>query len=188
MPSTDQSIRTQHALRGMRLTPSDRQDRLTHMSLMRVNGATLQDIGDEFGLTRERTRQILSRAGVERASSVGAVDPIKLLAEVRKPGVRSIAAAARSLGISQRVGWQALRELGLCEAARRLFTWRHHRRTIDNFRTLAARLGRTPTVADLREARIPGLHQANVQARFGGMQNLARRAGLVPNRSGRRPW
>lgn len=36
------------------------------MAALYAEGKTLQNIGDQFGITRERVRQILARLGVQR--------------------------------------------------------------------------------------------------------------------------
>lgn len=67
------------------------------------SGETLQQIGDEYGISRERVRQILAKHGVKRSQGGQARALADRLAEgvrLYKQGI-SLRAAAKSVGTSQ---------------------------------------------------------------------------------------
>lgn len=157
------------------------RERESHMIVMRESGATLEEIGRAFGVTRERVRQLLERNGYSGSAPSRQVDPLKLLAAIRSADVCSVREAAQRCGSNVSSGMMVIRRLGLAKAVQRLFQWRRDWRYISAYRDLAAQLGHTPGVAECHEA---GLWQSHIQRRFGGMQKLAVRAGLQPNHEG----
>lgn len=58
--------RCERCARKRRTTPRQ-SDRAQHFADMFKSGLTLQEIGDQYGLSRERVRQILASVGVTRA-------------------------------------------------------------------------------------------------------------------------
>lgn len=158
-------------------------DRDAQMVVMREGGAKLEDIGVAFGVSRERVRQIMERNGLSELRWYASADPLRVLAAVRNPASMDSTDVARAVGASNQETNKVLGALGINVAAQRLFRWRRARAFVVKFQALAVRLGRTPTVIDISAA---GMHQSGIQLRFGGMQALARRAGLAPTPTGRR--
>jgi len=163
------------------------------MATMLHGGATLQEIGDVAGLTRERVRQRLERIGVTAASRT---DVTKLIDVIRHLPVASIWSAGQRIGVDGHAAKRAILELGLFDAVERLFRLRRRaldRRKVERnlaaLRQYAAMLGRTPTTKDLnRRDRPATLSSApTLQAQFGSLTNAMAAAGLEPNRASRRP-
>jgi hypothetical protein len=64
--------------------PSGLPERIARMAQMYRAGARLQDIGDEFGISRERARQLLRKHGVETNEGGVALDHAKARAAKAK--------------------------------------------------------------------------------------------------------
>lgn len=77
--------------------PSKADPRLPEMVAMRENGATLEEIGAHFKITRERARQIFARAGID--ISVRPLTPAERAAVDRYVSGESLGLCAASLGI-----------------------------------------------------------------------------------------
>lgn len=58
------ATRERHRARGQERAARAREERARKMAAMYSSGATLEDVGRAFGVTRERARQILAAAGV----------------------------------------------------------------------------------------------------------------------------
>jgi hypothetical protein len=101
---------------------------------------------------------------------------IKAEAQARDAAVAALVVEGRTL---EEVGAM----LGVSreyDAARRLFQWRRDRILLAKFAAFAATIGHTPSKGELDHT--PGVPcQNQLQQRFGGLQNTARRAGLKPN-------
>jgi acyl-CoA hydrolase len=162
------------------------------MAGMLHGGATLEEIGQAAGLTRERVRQRLKRIGVTAASRL---DVMKLVTAIRQKPIISLYQAGESVGAEALAVERALYELGLIDSVVRLFRLRKHARrseqtaqTVEAIRRYAAQLGRTPSRADiLRKDRPPGVPSlTSLQKQFGSLSAAMLAAKLVPNVRGRR--
>jgi hypothetical protein len=191
------------ALGVRRQTPSPAQkqelrERAEAIAAFAAGGATLEEIGRHFGISRERARQIRDRIAPDYSMTRGwrRVPVIEFLKAIRAPGIASYAAAAEAIGlkaVSPKL-MSALDELGLRGAADRLFRMRARRqpsfwwsedRVIGALRALATRLGRTPGVKDLTGRRDHGVPSPGTVIRFfGSLKRAQLAAGLTPTRQG----
>ena len=161
------------------------------MAGMLHGGATLEEIGQASGLTRERVRQRLKRIGVTAASRL---DVMKLVTAIRQKPIISLHQAGESVGANAVAVERALFELGLVDSVVRLFRLRKRARrseqtaqTVEAIRRYATQLGRTPRKADiLRKDRPPGIPSlTSLQKQFGSLSAAMLAAKLVPNARGR---
>lgn len=146
-------------------------------------GATLQEIGDAVGLTRERVRQRISRVRrpSELRSRSSKIDPLKLLQVYDES--KTVGQIAREVGAKYYTTYWMLRRMHL--------PTRKHKGPmysdddlLKRLRNLATSLGRTPTVADLTTA--AGISsQSTYHTRFGSYSYACRLAGLTPRNPGR---
>ena len=150
-----------------------------------LGGASMQAVGDLFGLTRERVRQILKRQGVSAVTRghVQKVDPIRVIGAIRSPGIEDFVDAGKLIGVTGGGVRRIAISLGVHRAALRLFRLRKRARYARQLRALADRLNRTPGKI---ECDLYGPSQSTLQRYFGGMRAAQRAAGLVPNGVGRR--
>jgi hypothetical protein len=157
------------------------------VAMLTLNGQTMDETGAQFGISRERVRQLLVRQGVtERRGHRADIDPLAIMRELRKPETTSYTAIAATLGLYSSQVTHTLHALGVGAAAKRLFRWRRDRAILARFVALAHRLGHTPTAMDLMAHAGDVATQMYFQKRFGGLMNAARRAGLTPNQTGHR--
>jgi DNA-binding CsgD family transcriptional regulator len=102
--------------RNAKLTPT----RARIMAALYDGGSTLQEIGDEYGITRERVRQII-RSVQPEVSAFSRVSPTDVMRAIRRPGIVSKEQAARVAGVTVKAFAAVTNALGVCEAAHRLF-------------------------------------------------------------------
>mgnify|MGYP001559917629 CR=1 FL=1 len=126
------------------------------VALAASGSLTLDEIAAPYGITRERVRQLLTRAGVT-PSHLHTVDVVTVMRALRAPTTLSLTRVARLASGSPANVRIALGELGLLGVALRLFRLRKYhqrlgeqRRWVEQYRALAAMLGRRPQVGDLR--------------------------------------
>lgn len=143
------------------------------------------------GVSCERVRQLLKKAGDTSDYRLGAVDPIRLLRVIRSnSNVTRTNHLAKTFGKSFAEIWTCLQELGLNKVVERLFRLRRFRKRksfeekmLSHLRELSSKLGKTAGAQDVNRAGKFSLQ--TYQTHFGGMRNAQRLAGLIPNRSGR---
>lgn len=120
--------------------------RALELAALHHGGATLQEIGDAIGISRERVRQLIARVAPPKDSIGWRHEDMSALSSM----------ARRALGIT--------REARLEHAAHVIDGW------INDIRLLAKRLGRTPTLTDLarlRGYRSPAAVQSNMRSALG---------------------
>jgi hypothetical protein len=154
---------------------------------MRDGGATLEEIGDEFGISRERVRQLLERMNVDEQDS--RMDPIALIRRVREDEALD---SWRKWAMACGCGVPALINMVVAlsmkdEVAALLNTRRANRasrrsaeqkqRLVTEVQALAGELGRSPRVREYRERYG---HHAGFQRFFGNWNTLLLWAGLDP--------
>lgn len=166
-----------------RVSPGARTD-VPEMIALREAGWTLEAIGVLKGLTRERVRQHLAKAGVARRrerSPRASLDVTRIVAALRAPGVERYAEAARRTGVHPIDVSRVVAALGLAQALQRLYRLRRRARYVRAMRLLAESLGRTPRICDLNH---PGSttpsHTAYIH-HFGSVRAAQAAAGLEPN-------
>lgn len=109
------------------------------MIVARFGGASLEEVGQEFGVSRERVRQICERAGVEK----GMLSDRPLF---------SSPAVARPQDLFRRQDEEAAVRRAR-KARSKDFHRAERRKWADALRALAAALGRTPTLTELAATR-----------------------------------
>lgn len=154
--------------------------RVEAMAALAEGGTTLQEIGEYYGITGERVRQLLARRGVPIPRRYGP-DVVAIMRHVRAPGMVSLRQVARVLGITNYAVSRAVNALGKGRAVQRLYRWRRHsarrQHWIAWYRALAERLGRLPAHADAVQS---GLHPPTLYCYFpGGIKELRREAGFL---------
>ena len=181
------------------------------MVMLRGGGLTLEEIAQQYGLSRERVRQILGRSGAPDRAQV---------AEARSRSIRNavqarakeltarwargeeMAELAREAGVSRRVVAEVILATAtaadrvnhaVAKSARRDSTVYTDAQLLEGLKQAAGELGRAPTVADYDQwaSRTGGVARAaTVRRRFDGWVNALHAAGLsehgTPPRSDRR--
>lgn len=179
--------------------PRVRSTRARTMIDMRVEGGTLQEIGDRFGVTRERVRQILRAEGVDSADIMAARTE-RVAATIASHHDQVMELYREGLDITEiagRIGVTAgeLRVAVRADAtpADRAARRARRRRCPDvtysdedllrGIRRAAQELGDVPTSAGyLKLARRLGLPSLpTVTNRLGGWSEAVRAAGMTPN-------
>lgn len=146
-------------------------------------GCTLQEVGDAWGVSRERVRQLTGGAVPREA-----VDPVRLLRAARK--ARGITEAATEARCTIDNAKRCLSELGAWPALTRLWSWRQRAnvwtrdKLVARMRELGAELGRAPTAAELNRA---GPTISVWQRVFGSLSAANEAAGFEPRPQGQRP-
>lgn len=150
-------------------------------------GSTLEEIGNAFGLTRERVRQILTRYG-SPSRLVSPVDPIRSLYVCRR--AMGITQAAGALGVEVAHLRVLLSELGVLPALERLWQWRRARRDrttsnaelLERLSALVQALGRAPTLREIKEQL--GIDPPTFYRRFGSFRAACALVGVAPRSRG----
>lgn len=126
---------------------------------LHLDGATLSEIAGEVGLSRERVRVIIRRAGItpERSARIRAERLARERAE-RERAERDAEPEGPPASLQRYTDDDLLEHL----------------------REVAGRLGHTPRQMDLE--RVPGPHWQTYYNRFGTLEAAAKLAGLTPNK------
>ncbi len=138
-----------------------------------LEGKTLEQVGQEYGITRERVRQILIQQGVS---------------EVQKAAVRYLRRfrdwTCRGCGKHEKRDPRNYKRLHCSKLCARKSQGPTHSEDdlIADLRRLAAELGRTPGQRDIN-ASGKYWHMSYVY-RFGSIRNAQERAGLTPRQVG----
>lgn len=163
------------------------------MATMLHGGATLEEIGELAGITRERVRQRLKRIGVKPARRL---DVMRLVDVLRERPVESMAQVGEAIRTETDKVERALYELGLIDAAVRLFRLRRRARIAANresmltsLRDYGKALGRTLRTQDIvsseRPKNVPSM--TALQRAFGSLSKAFVAAGFTPSTRGRPP-
>ena len=164
-----------------------RRSRADAMAALYAEGRTLEEIGALFGVSRERVRQVLTKhghaaRGAPRAARRQRLEDA-LIGEIRRTRVERIADAHRALGWPEQRARAVVARSPHRHALPRLFRLRRRARYLQQLRTLAAQLGRTPRAFDLNG--MGGRPWFGVYIRaFGTMRHAQRLAGLEANKVG----
>jgi AraC-like DNA-binding protein len=159
---------------------------------MRTGGATLQEIADEFSISRERVRQLLTRMGETQPLSVDPVRAFNVLAEDTTITNFTVWAARLSGGSAPLVT-RLCAEMGRTAEVEALFVSRRADRKratlvrgrverVAKAKALGALLGRSPRVREYRKHY--GVHPC-FQRYFGTWAACLIEAGLDPVPRGR---
>lgn len=132
------------------------------------NPDTLQDIADDYGISRERVRQIAAREGVDMEAAAAAARPSHAERVCAREGCETVIRGRPSVVSRQRY---CSRE---CAHEAR---WPSDREVLAGYERLAVRLGHVPTVGDVT-ADPDVASQGTFQSRFGGMNAVRRLCGL----------
>lgn len=159
-------------------------------------GATLEEVGHAFGITRERVRQVYTkttgRSVKERSVSLGSTRVLQVLSHVRWTGSEvdswrdafSAVYSSTSNGTTIR---SAIRELGLEPAILRLFRARKSRKlrrqVVAALREVARTTGRNPKLGDFF-ATGAGAGVGTIYKAFGSFPRALAAAGFPPNPRG----
>lgn len=168
-----------------RPTPANARDDNGMIRLLYEAGATMEEVGraQTPPISRERVRQILEKEGVETRASggKGLEDPVAFMAQLRRPENASWRHLARRMGSSSLTLQALARNLGLLEAATRLFRnrARHARR-----RGFSAAKRKDLPVDKMRAMREAGMSWPVIAA-FAGCSLITARARVNPD--GARP-
>lgn len=159
-----------------RVYPGAKTERNARIVALHVEeGLTFREIGDQEGLTPERVRQIVRRAGV----------PEWVTASVRSAATRK--PRPKCVDCGERVRELKSRRCHRCNVKSTKVT---DAELLAHLRSLAKRLGVTPGSRDLVAASPPG-HVVYFQ-RFGSLRRAQELAGLRPNpvggKSARMPY
>lgn len=166
------------------------ESRREAMKTLHRDGATLEEIGAVYGVTRERARQVI--AGATRRGT--GLDPIKTINVCRK--AQSLSAAVRDLGSGD--GKHAaikafLVQTGYWPAMKRLWQWRRNRayqhftdeQLLAKLVGLAEKLGHTPGMKECNAEPDMPTHTTYVR-RWGNWAPACVAAGLRPMVAGPR--
>lgn len=183
------------------LAPGSRQ-RMREMAALRVEGFSLDEIAERYGVSRERVRQILRTHGGpdpqdvadarrRRAGRQAETHVDELLALWRCGKAPGIAAAALGLraaacrGIIERFATdvdRAARQASLADARGSGAQTYSDQEILTALMSVATRVGRVPSAREYAalagEQRLPSL--ATVLNRMGGWGNAIRAAGMLP--------
>lgn len=154
-------------------------NREAELIMLYRSGATLQEIGDAIGVSRERVRQIMARAGEEtRRNSISYVDPLKVLQAVE--GSKSLKEIAKKAGCGLHGAGKVLRSMGvpIPKISRRKYS---DKQLTDHMKKVARMLGRTPNMHDLNTC---GITHTTYVNRYGSVRRAQEAAGLRPNAVG----
>jgi hypothetical protein len=190
----------------MKTSNNASDERTLAMAVRYAAGETLDAIGRDYGLTRERVRQILQKSGLVDAAGARAARQARRLEADETLREQLLAWAAANPGRSRDV---AAAELGIdvseigrllgAEARLRFIEERHHEPQVSDeevlagLRRAAAALG-DPLVADRYDTYVPVhglLSSVRIIQRWGTWNAACRAAGLGVNsgrRSYRRRW
>lgn len=101
------------------------ENRIALMRSQYATGATLEEIGETFGVTRERIRQLIGdRASDDYGRKKMGVDVTLLMRLVRDRKTSSVDAICATMGHGTESVRDAIKALGVEPAVRRLFHWR----------------------------------------------------------------
>lgn len=164
------------------------RSRAEAMRTLYRDGATLEEIGAVYGVTRERARQVIA-GSVKRGTGL---DPIKTINVCRK--AQSLSAAVKELGGGTHATIRAfLVQTGYWSAMKRLWQWRRHQaykhftdeQLLAKLVGLAERLGHTPGMLECNADPDMPSHTTYVR-RWGNWAPACVAAGLRPMAAGPR--
>lgn len=169
------------------LQRADAAQRDGEIALLYTGGATLEEIGNAIGVSRERVRQRLVRAGITERHHrhPNHADPLLICreAEVATSGRDLARRTGRTYDTCRKVlnalgKWEAFSER--CWVAR---TTETRRRLLSRLRQVGQELGRTPSQHDL-QAR--GIAHTGYYIQFGSLARAQALAGFRPRAVGHR--
>ena len=159
---------------------TERQARDAELVALYMGGATMEEIGQAVGLTRERVRQRIRRAGYVGTHRRGP-DPSAVCRAAET--ALSLGEVARISGCCADAARRVLVTLGKWAAFKERCTLHRRMRTraalLIKLRHLAARLGRTPRIRDINRTR--GMSHPLYFRYFGSLRAAQIAAGLEPN-------
>lgn len=142
-------------------------------------GLTLEEVGKQFGVTRERVRQIVARLGL-RSRTWSRHDPVAITRATEQ--ARFLEEAAELANTTPHGVRRVLKALGKWDEARDRWGVERHNYTedelLDFLRAEATALGKTPGQVYLRNCRPSATTYAS---HFGTLTEALRRAGLPLN-------
>ncbi len=159
-------------------------------------GATMTEIAEIVGLSRERVRQILRKEGFDSRAGMRGIpssnNPLVVVAALRHRDCYSLRWLSLLSRYPEDVAQRMLQELGIWPAAERLWRMRSRRladqaqqRMLDAIRAYAAKAGHPPGINDAIAGKLPFSHTTIVR-RFGSWNKAITAAGLTPaSRGGR---
>jgi hypothetical protein len=178
----------------------DKADRNRLMTALVDEGRTLTEVGEAFGVSRERVRQIYNRAKghAPHRKNHGRVTALPSLRAIREnPAIASWAALGRYLDtgkgeIKQR-DWSSLQialdELGMLRVVERLFRLRTRRirrqQVIDALHRVAEMTGQNPRMGDFFVGGV-GTNVLTIYQVFGSFPKALEAAGFPQNSKGNR--
>lgn len=156
------------------------------MAALYQDGATYEEIGQAYGVTRERVRQLIKATGKKGRPS--RIDPIRVLRAART--ANSFGQCVGALRMDSKKVERCLVETGHWTALNRLWGLRKSKQRdargeeyLSQLRELAQRLGHTPGLADINaEPKFPR-HTTFVRY-FGSISRAQKLAGLQPGKVG----
>ena len=171
--------------------------RLEQMVALRSAGQTLEDIGAQFGITRERARQLITANAPEASRPDFAGDPIAILSAARHPDARSLWHVTRATGTAPQVVQRCVGALGVRPALNRLYRWRKWRDRettreafLAKMRAFIEREGRLPYSYEMgaraghpKLPELPGIQYA--KSLFGSSTKMWAALGVTPRARGR---
>lgn len=200
--------RLREASRRRHAAARSRQERIVTRWL-EDDTATLQSVADEFGVTRERVRQLVNGAGFSadrrtrradalakeraHAASRAAPNAIATWRRLSKPGITEfLREYARAHGLSYQALRRAVREelrdewprRGGTALGRRMVPRWTNDDLIAGLRALAEQLGHTPNAEELAQYQLAATYPT-YQKRFGTYRRACELAGIEPLRRSR---
>ncbi len=163
-------------------SPEDIKRRKLELAALYQGGATLDEIGKEIGLSRQRVWQLVESAGFvmpNRGSDRNlTVDPLKLLELA--DGTRTAKEIAAELQVKEPTVRYLIRkmELPLMDSRKK----HSKEELLGRLRELASELGKTPSAKDLSSY---GTNEGIYRYYFGSLRDASKAAGLKPNPIGR---